>query len=84
MFGQILTGFAQPFVLTAPTRYSDLWFTDKGRVAATAVMSLANPLGGALAQLIDPSWAGSVGSIPNMVLYIAIIVSHTPTLSLVS
>jgi FLVCR family MFS transporter 7 len=74
MFGQILTGFAQPFVLAAPTRYSDLWFTNSGRVAATAVMSLANPFGGALAQLIDPSWAGSPGDIPNMVLYIAIIV----------
>ena len=76
MFGQILTGFAQPFVLAAPTRYSDLWFTNRGRVAATAVMSLANPLGGALAQLIDPSWAsdGRPQDIPNMVLYIAIIV----------
>ncbi|THV46331.1 hypothetical protein BGAL_0395g00120 [Botrytis galanthina] len=73
MFGQILTGIAQPFVLAAPTRYSDLWFTNQGRVAATAVMSLANPFGGALAQLIDPFWAGSVGSIPNMVLYISII-----------
>jgi len=79
MFGQILTGLAQPFVLAAPTRYSDLWFTNRGRVAATAVMSLANPFGGALAQLIDPFWAGSPGDIPNMVLYIAIIVC-TPSL----
>jgi MFS family permease len=75
MFGQILTGLAQPFVLSAPTRYSDLWFTNRGRVAATAVMSLANPFGGALGQLIDPFWAGGPGDIPNMVLYIAIISS---------
>jgi FLVCR family MFS transporter 7 len=75
MFGQILCGFAQPFVLAAPTRYSDLWFTNRGRVAATAVMSLANPFGGALAQLIDPFWANKASDIPNMVLYIAIIVS---------
>ncbi len=75
MFGQILTGIAQPFVLSAPTRYSDLWFTNRGRVAATAVMSLANPLGGALAQLIDPAWVNDKASnIPNMVLYISIIV----------
>ena len=74
MFGQILTGMGQPFVLSAPTRYSDLWFTNRGRVAATAVMSLANPLGGALAQLIDPSWAGQASDIPNMVLYVSIIV----------
>lgn len=78
MFGQILTGLAQPFVLSAPTRYSDLWFTNRGRVAATAIMSLANPFGGALAQLIDPFWAstdsGAAKDIPNMVLYISIIV----------
>jgi len=76
MFGQILIGFAQPFVLAAPTRYSDIWFTSRGRIAATAVMSLANPLGGALAQLINPFWAsdGQVDKIPNMVLYVAIIV----------
>ncbi|TVY90548.1 Solute carrier family 49 member A3 [Lachnellula willkommii] len=90
MFGQILTGLAQPFVLAAPTRYSDLWFTNRGRVAATAVMSLANPFGGALAQLVDPAWADKARDVPDMVLYITIIAtiasvpsffipSHPPT-----
>ena len=58
MFGQILVGFGQPFVLSAPTRYSDVWFSEKGRIAATAVTSLANPLGGAvspsLTYLLEP------------------------------
>lgn len=75
MFGQILIGFGQPFVLSAPTRYSDLWFTNKGRVAATALMSLANPLGAALGQLIIPFWVYSPSDIPNAVLYVSIIVS---------
>ncbi|KAF2434477.1 MFS general substrate transporter [Tothia fuscella] len=75
MFGQILIGLAQPFVLTAPTRYSDLWFTDRGRISATAVASLANPLGGALGQLIGPLWATSREKVPDMVLYTAIIAS---------
>lgn len=75
MFGQVLSGIAQPFVLAAPTTYSDLWFTSDGRVAATAVMTLANPLGGALAQLVNPFWTNTPDDIPNMVLYIAIIVS---------
>ncbi len=48
VFAQILIGLAQPFVLAAPTRYSDLWFTEKGRVSATAVASLANAFGGAV------------------------------------
>ena len=75
VLGQIIVGFAQPFVLTAPTRYSDMWFSDTGRVSATAVASLANPLGGALAQLIGPFWGSSVEGIPNMVLYTAVISS---------
>ncbi|OCK80301.1 MFS general substrate transporter [Lepidopterella palustris CBS 459.81] len=73
MLGQILTGLAQPFVLAAPTRYSDLWFTERGRVSATAVASLANPFGGALGQLISPFWATKPSEVPNLVLYTAII-----------
>lgn len=74
MAGEILVGFAQPFVLAAPTRYSDLWFSARGRVAATALTSLANPLGGALGQLINPFWVEKPGDISKMVLYVSIIV----------
>ncbi|KAK4554716.1 hypothetical protein LTR86_008218 [Recurvomyces mirabilis] len=76
MFGQILIGFAQPFVLAAPTRYSNLWFSDTGRVTATAIASLANPFGAALGQLIGPLWVdpSKVGAgIPHMVLYTSIL-----------
>ncbi|KAG8170043.1 hypothetical protein KVR01_000788 [Diaporthe batatas] len=73
MFGQLLIAFSQPFVLAAPTRYSDLWFTNRGRVAATALTSLANPFGAALGQLIIPFWVYSASDVPNAVLYVAII-----------
>ncbi|KAL3457574.1 major facilitator superfamily domain-containing protein [Aspergillus heterothallicus] len=72
MFGQILIGLAQPFCLSAPTRYSDLWFTDRGRTSATAVATLANPLGAALGQLINSFWAEEPHEVPDMVLYLAI------------
>ncbi|KXT05065.1 hypothetical protein AC579_1018 [Pseudocercospora musae] len=72
MFGQIIIGLAQPFVLAAPTRYSQTWFSDRGRVSATALASLANPFGGALGQLIGPFWAEDISGIPNMVLYTSI------------
>lgn len=77
MFGQILTGLAQPFVLAAPARYSDLWFTNRGRVAATALTSLANPFGAALGQLIIPFWVEGPGDVSRMVLYVSVIVSST-------
>ncbi|KAI1095624.1 MFS general substrate transporter [Rostrohypoxylon terebratum] len=75
MFGQILTGLAQPFVLSAPTRYSDMWFTNRGRVAATALASLANPFGAALGQLVVPFMVAEPGDVSNAVLYVAIISS---------
>ncbi|RYP78678.1 hypothetical protein DL771_000345 [Monosporascus sp. 5C6A] len=75
MFGQILTGLSQPFVLSAPTRYSDLWFTNRGRVAATALPSLANPFGAALGQLIVPFMVNGPADMSNAVLYVAIISS---------
>ncbi|KAH6608590.1 major facilitator superfamily [Trichoderma cornu-damae] len=73
MVGEILIGFAQPFVLATPAKYSDLWFTHRGRVAATALASLANPLGAALGQLINPLWVNSPEDVSRMVLYVAII-----------
>ncbi|KAJ9295755.1 hypothetical protein DTO271G3_5778 [Paecilomyces variotii] len=73
MLGQILIGFAQPFCLSAPTRYSDLWFSDQGRTSATALATLANPLGAAIGQLVDSVWATEPSDVPNMVLYISII-----------
>ncbi|KKK15327.1 cell surface receptor/MFS transporter (FLVCR), partial [Aspergillus ochraceoroseus] len=74
MFGQVLIGLAQPFCLTAPTRYSDLWFSDQGRTSATAVATLANPLGAALGQLINSFWASEPSQIPDLVLWIAVMV----------
>lgn len=81
MAGEILIGFAQPFVLAAPTRYSDLWFSSRGRVAATAVTSLANPLGAALGQLINPFWVSEPGDVSKMVLYVSIIVGSLSPLT---
>jgi MFS family permease len=75
MFGQVIIGLSQPFVLAAPTRYSNMWFSDSGRIGATALPSLANPLGGALGQLIGPLLATDTSGVPSMVLYTAIISS---------
>lgn len=74
MLGQILIGFAQPFVLNTPTYYSDLWFTSNARVSATALASLANPFGAAIGQLVNPILATDASEIPKMVLITAIIV----------
>ncbi|KAI5812327.1 major facilitator superfamily domain-containing protein 7-b [Pyronema omphalodes] len=73
MLGQILIGFSQPFVLSAPPHYSDLWFTPSERVSATALVSLANPVGAALAQFFGPMLATTADDISFMVLIVSII-----------
>ena len=72
MVGQIITGAGQPFVLNIPTHYSDKWFSATSRVSATALMSLANAIGAAVGQLVNPFLAPNVNDIPNMVHYFTV------------
>lgn len=73
MLGQLLIGFAQPFVLAAPTTYSDIWFSPAGRTTATALASLSNAFGAAIGQLVSPFWVTSASDVPSYHLYLAII-----------
>lgn len=81
MFGQILIGFAQPFALSAPLHYTDLWFTSSSRVSANAIASLANPLGGAIAQLVGP---GMVTKASDMPMFILVTAAVTTACSLIA
>ncbi|KAF5599524.1 permease of the major facilitator superfamily [Fusarium pseudoanthophilum] len=72
---QALLGMSQSLVLSAPTRFSETWFTSKGRVTATAVMSLANPTGAAVGSIVVPLWTNEPSDISSVVLYVAIISS---------
>ena len=67
MVGQMISGAGQPFFLNVPTHYSDKWFSASSRVSATALMSLANAIGAAIGQLVDPFLAPTADDIPNMV-----------------
>ncbi|KAG8892868.1 hypothetical protein FRC01_013905, partial [Tulasnella sp. 417] len=54
LISQLLTGVSQPFFQALAPRYSEAWFGLRGRVTATMVMSLMNPVGNAIAQLLAP------------------------------
>ncbi|ANB15860.1 hypothetical protein AWJ20_3504 [Sugiyamaella lignohabitans] len=71
MFGQILIGFAQPFALSSPAYYTDIWFTSSSRVSANAIASLANPLGGAIAQLVGPAIVLQADQLPTFIVITA-------------
>lgn len=55
MLGQVLTACAQPFLLYAPTKLANFWFSPKERAFCTMLASLGNPIGLSLAQLVAPN-----------------------------
>lgn len=71
MLGQLLIGCAQPFALSSTGYYTDMWFTSSSRVSANAISSIANPLGGAIAQLIGPLMVSQPHQLSNFVLLTA-------------
>lgn len=68
MLGQILIGLAQPFSLSAPAHFTNIWFTSQSRVSANAIASISNPLGGAIAQIIGPSMVSQPSDLKNFIL----------------
>ena len=51
---QVIHGLAQPFLISAPTSYSRLWFDQRSMTVATAIPSLALSIGAAMGSLATP------------------------------
>ncbi|KAG1732245.1 major facilitator superfamily domain-containing protein [Suillus paluster] len=67
--GQFISAISQPVFQVLGPKYSEMWFDLKGRTTATMVIAIANPIGGALGQLLSPL----VGTARHSVLVLAII-----------
>ncbi|KAJ7783079.1 major facilitator superfamily domain-containing protein [Mycena metata] len=52
--GQFFSALAQPVFQVLGPKYSETWFDLQGRTTATMILSIANPVGGALGQLLSP------------------------------
>ncbi|KAJ7346561.1 major facilitator superfamily domain-containing protein [Mycena albidolilacea] len=52
--GQFFAAIAQPIFQVIGPKYSETWFDLKGRTTATMILAIANPVGGALGQLLSP------------------------------
>lgn len=80
LVGQIFTGIGQPCLQILGPRYSEVWFDLRGRTTATMILSIANPIGAALSQLIAPAFS----SVRQSVLVLAIITTvAVPTVALI-
>ncbi|KAK2467890.1 hypothetical protein APHAL10511_000185 [Amanita phalloides] len=63
IIGQAISAIAVPIYQVIGPKYSEKWFDLKGRTTATMIVSVANPIGGALGQLISPQVNGTRESI---------------------
>ncbi|KAF7361359.1 Major facilitator superfamily domain-containing protein 7 [Mycena sanguinolenta] len=54
LLGQTCASIAQPIFQVLAPKYSETWFDLKTRTTATMVIAMANPIGGAVGQLLSP------------------------------
>ncbi|THH29307.1 hypothetical protein EUX98_g4887 [Antrodiella citrinella] len=80
MVGQIFGAVAQPIFQILGPKYSQVWFNVKERTTATMILSIANPVGGAIAQILSPVFSNTRLSI----LYLGVIsTAATPFVCLI-
>ncbi|KAH7921403.1 MFS general substrate transporter [Leucogyrophana mollusca] len=81
LLGQMFAAVAQPIFQVLGPKYSETWFDLRGRTTATMIIAVANPIGGALGQLLSPL----VGTSRQSVMILAIIsTAATPAIFLIS
>ncbi|KAF7364730.1 MFS general substrate transporter [Mycena venus] len=71
IIGQLFAAIAQPIFQIIGPKFSETWFDLKGRTTATMIIGIANPIGGAVGQLLSPS----VGDTRKSILVLGIIAS---------
>ncbi|KAJ6577555.1 major facilitator superfamily domain-containing protein, partial [Mycena capillaripes] len=79
--GQLLSAISQPVFLVLAPKYSEIWFDLRGRTAATMVISVANPVGGAIAQLVSSRFASvrqSVTIVSTAVVPFVLLIGDAP------
>ncbi|KAI5123266.1 hypothetical protein M0805_001355 [Coniferiporia weirii] len=54
IIGQFLSAFPQVIFQVLAPKFSETWFNLQGRTTATMLMSISNPIGAAVGQLISP------------------------------
>ncbi|KAH7913496.1 major facilitator superfamily domain-containing protein, partial [Hygrophoropsis aurantiaca] len=80
LLGQMFSAVAQPIFQVLGPMYSEKWFDLRGRTTATMIIAVANPVGGALGQLLSPV----VGTSRQSVMILAIIsTAASPALFLI-
>lgn len=62
--GQTLIGVSQAYALNMASKFSALWFDERGRTTSTMLISIAGPFGAAIGQLVTSSVITDASQIP--------------------
>jgi fucose permease len=65
VFGQMIAAIGQPFLTNAPAKVSALWFSEKGRIVATTIATVAMPLGVAVGFVIPALFVDDEDNLPQ-------------------
>ncbi|KAK8391780.1 hypothetical protein O3P69_017424 [Scylla paramamosain] len=64
--GQVIAAMAQSFLLFIPTKVSQLWFPETSRAISTTILSMSNPLGILVTQVVSPLIVTEKENIPTL------------------
>ncbi|XP_045126687.1 uncharacterized protein B0416.5-like [Portunus trituberculatus] len=64
--GQVIAAMAQSFLLFIPTKVSQLWFPETSRAVSTTILSMSNPLGILVTQVVSPLIVTEKENIPTL------------------
>eukprot|EP00039_Didymoeca_costata_P020846 m.342615 g.342615 ORF g.342615 m.342615 type:complete len:504 (-) comp21626_c0_seq1:150-1661(-) len=78
--GQMLNAISGGLVLAGPSKVSERWFAAEQRTTATAIMSIANGIGGTVGFLLCPAIVHSEDDIPRL-LYIQAGIAAVPMIA---
>eukprot|EP00727_Mastigamoeba_balamuthi_P000701 m51a1_g10628 hypothetical protein (514) ;mRNA; f:36421-38645 len=73
--GHVISAFAQPFLLNAPTTLAALWFPPSQRAVATTICTASNPIGIAIAMGVVPALYSGSGRPLAVLLFMAVFAS---------
>ncbi|KAF2356546.1 Major facilitator superfamily [Trinorchestia longiramus] len=62
--GQSISAMAQSFLLFIPTKVSQIWFPEQQRTISTTIISMSNPLGIVLGEIVTPAIVKNPEDIP--------------------
>lgn len=71
--GSVCIGIGQCLVQIVGPAFSETWFSPRGRTSITALFAVANPFGGAIADIMAPSIVyleGNAGDLPITLIFI--------------